>query len=84
MSTITAIYENGVFRPEVAPDLPNGSKVELKVVFPKLPRLVGTVAVEYLRRVTANFDPATDRPEVTSNNVDEVLYGKKGDSGDVR
>lgn len=84
MSTITAIYENGVFRPVVALDLPNGSKVELKVVFPKLPRLVGTAAVEYLRRVTANFDPATDRPEVTSNNVDEVLYGKKGDPGDVR
>jgi predicted DNA-binding antitoxin AbrB/MazE fold protein len=83
-TTINAVYQDGVFRPEVPPDLPEGTTVQLWVLTPKRSRLVGEAALEHLRYVASKFDPLTDRPEVTSENVDEILYGKKGDPGDVR
>jgi predicted DNA-binding antitoxin AbrB/MazE fold protein len=86
-TTIDAVYQDGVFRPDVAPDLPEGTRVWVTVDATQVPQpqpLTGEALMELIRSAAAKFNPATDRPEVTSANVDAVLYGRKGDPGDVR
>jgi predicted DNA-binding antitoxin AbrB/MazE fold protein len=83
-NTFNAVYRDGAFYPEVPPELPEGSAVEILVVKPRRARLVGQAACDHLREIARLFDATTDRPEVTSENVDEILFGKKGDPGDVR
>ncbi|MFO0804017.1 MAG: antitoxin family protein [Gemmataceae bacterium] len=87
--TINAVYENGVFRPEVPPDLPDGSAVRLSIVTPppepKTP-LTGPELLALISKSWKKFNPNTDRPQVTSENVDQILYGSGGSGGpgDVR
>ncbi len=87
-NTVSAVYEDGVFRPEVAPDLPEGTSVQLsfvptKPIEPKT-LLTGPEMLALISKSWAKFNPDTDRPDVTSVNVDAILYGRKGDPGDVR
>lgn len=82
--TINAVYENGVFRPDVPPDLPDGSAVRLSVL-PSIPDTLpdGRRAHEILAAIAARSAKRGAR-ENTSENVDAFLYGVKGDRGDVR
>ncbi len=52
MATITAIYENGVFRPTEPVDLPEGSTVrfEPETVSPTVPEAVPTAAQDEARQ----------------------------------
>lgn len=90
-AAIDAVYQNGVFRPVTPPDLPDGTAVRLAIlpappVFapPDLPPPDPAKALARILATVAKFDPATDHPEVTSANVDAILYGRPGDPGDVR
>ncbi len=62
MSTITAIYVNGVFRPTVPVDLPEGCTVQI------VPEQAGTPQEEARRRIfralADSFD--TDDPEAAA------------------
>lgn len=82
--TIKAVYQDGVFRPEVPPDLPDGSAVQLAVL-PFIPDTLpdGRGAHEILAAIAARSAKRGPR-ENTSENVDAFLYGVKGDRGDVR
>jgi predicted DNA-binding antitoxin AbrB/MazE fold protein len=87
--TIKAVYQDGVFRPEVPPELAEGAEVRLTIVepppAPKQP-LVGEELLALISKSWKKFNPNTDRPEVTSENVDQILYGSGGSGGigDVR
>lgn len=86
--TFSAVYQDGVFRPEIPQDLPDGTSVQLTFA-PTRPveaktQLTGPEMLALISKSWAKFNPDTDRPEVTSMNVDAVLYGMKGDSGDAR
>ena len=85
-TTFSAVYQDGVFRPEVPPDLPEGTAVQLKIV-PKIeldPR-VPTSGQEILAIISKSWPKAKPGPiENVSGNVDAYLYGVKGDPGDVR
>jgi predicted DNA-binding antitoxin AbrB/MazE fold protein len=87
--TINAVYENGVFRPDVPPDLPEGATVRLMIAPPARPiplegqtPLTGTALLELIQRIASKAKPGP--PENTSENVDAILYGVKGDPSDVR
>ena len=89
--TFSAVYQDGVFRPEVPPDLPEGTSVRLTIVPPPRPLpsdgqapLTGQALLDRIKAIASKFNPSTDRPEVTSNNVDAILYGGREASGDVR
>ena len=73
-----AIYRDGAFYPDTPPDLPEGAAVSLSVlataVTPSRP-LTGEALLARIRAIVGKFDPATDRPGVTSENVDRILYG---------
>ena len=76
-ATIDAVYREGVFLPSILPDLPDGTAVRLNVV-PAVPAkkpATGAEALALMQQVIAKFNPTTDNPEVTSENVDEILYG---------
>ena len=76
-ATIDAVYRDGVLHPASLLDLPNGTAVRLNVL-PAVPAkkpATGAEAYALIQQVIAKFNPATDNPEVTSENVDEILYG---------
>ena len=86
MPTFFAIYKDGVFRPEVPPDLPDGTAVQLTIVTPIIrlaqTPLMGQALLDRIQAIAAKAKPGP--PENTSENVDAILYGVKGDPGDVR
>lgn len=71
-----AVFEGGLFRPTGPVDLPEGTAVELSVVAPSPPSLRNPQAVYDRIMAVANLptEPGED-VRVTSQNVDEVLYG---------
>ena len=75
--TIDAVYQDGVFRPTAPVELPEGTAVRVTVVVPEPPPRVRDPEeiMAHIRAAHAKFNPATDNPEVTSRNVDEILYG---------
>jgi predicted DNA-binding antitoxin AbrB/MazE fold protein len=87
--TINAVYEDGVFRPEIPQNLPNCAAVRLTIEAepPALtdgkPHLTGAEVLAIISKSWKKFNPNTDRPGVTSENVDQILYGSGG-PGDVR
>jgi predicted DNA-binding antitoxin AbrB/MazE fold protein len=79
---IEAIYENGVFRPAVSPDLPEGAAVRLQIV-PSAPAAKELTPAEREERmagiraiIARSYRPGP--PENTSENVDAILYGPNG------
>ena len=89
MPTVIAVYRDGAFHPEVPPDLPEGTSVRLTIEQERKEApstLTGSELLEHISKSWAKFDPSTDRPDVTSENVDTILYGSggRGGSGDVR
>jgi predicted DNA-binding antitoxin AbrB/MazE fold protein len=86
MSTIIdAVYEHGVFRPAVPPDLAEGTSVRLTVSPAEAPAPPpeGRTAYDIIAAIVARS--AKPGPaENTSENVDAILYGRPGDHGDVR
>lgn len=83
--TINAVYENGVFRPEVPPDLPEGTAVRLSIVTPPPEPETPLTGPELLAPISKSWKKAKSGPvENVSGNVDAYLYGVKGDPGDVR
>ena len=74
---IDAVYQDGVFRPATPPDLPDGTAVRLSVVqaVPDSPPREPAKVLARILVSAAKFNHATDNPAVTSENVDEVLYG---------
>ena len=90
-AAIDAVYQNGVFRPVRLPDLPDGTTVRLAIlpvqpVFapPDLPPPDPAKALARILAADAKFDPATDHPEVSGENVDAILCGRHGGPGHVR
>ena len=89
MATVNAVYRDGAFHPEVPVELPEGASVRLSVE-PDRPQppspLVGPELLALISKSWPKLNSATDRPEVTSENVDKILYGSggRGGSGDVR
>ena len=86
---ISAVYQDGVFRPDVPPDLPEGATVRLSIITPAPEPTVPLIGPELLALISKSwkkFNPNTDRPQVTSENVDQILYGSGGSGGpgDVR
>ena len=84
-TTIDAVYQGGVFRPVSPPDLPEGTRVQLTIDAadaPKQQPLTGEALMELIRSIAAKANPGP--PENTSENVDAILYGVRGDPGDVR
>ena len=76
-TAVAAVFRDGAFYPATPLDLPNGTAVRLTVEAASL-ALQAPDPAAVLARIMANaekFNPATDRPEVTSRNVDEILYG---------
>lgn len=83
MTTIEAVYRDGVLHPSVPLDLKEGTSLRLRLVEEPLPPviepLVGADLVSYIRsRGSSEFDPDHDNPAVSARNVDEVLYGGPG------
>jgi len=82
-AVIDAVYRNGVFCPATPPDLPEGTAVRVivntAVTVPSEGRTLSREErVELIRQITSKFDPTTDNPEVTSRNIDQILYGSPG------
>ncbi len=77
MTTIDAVYQNGVFRPASAPDLPEGTAVRIVVVAepPVAAPSPGKAAYEMLRAIAEMPEESGGGPNVTSQNVDRILYG---------
>ena len=86
MTTFSAVYKDGVFRPEVPPDLENGTVVRLTIEPTQPtetePPLTGAEVLAIISKSWAKVKPGP--LENTSENVDAILYGVKGDPGDVR
>lgn len=81
---VDAVYQNVVFRPTTPPDLPEGTAVRLTVepAPPAAPPTDGPSAYAILTAITArSVKPGP--PETTSRDHDKVLYGERGDPGDV-
>lgn len=84
-----AVYEDGVFRPTGPVDVPAGATVHLAVVpatGPGVSPLTGEELVAHIR-ARASQRPKTAAMNdglIVSENVDRILYGTKGDPGDVR
>jgi predicted DNA-binding antitoxin AbrB/MazE fold protein len=79
-AVVDAVYQNGVFRPATPPDLPDGTPVRLTVVpatppVPPPPPPTGAEVYALIQKIIAKYNPATDNPDVTSENVDQILYG---------
>ena len=84
-TTFNAVYRDGVFRPDSPPDLPDGATVRLTIVpeiKPHPNQLTGPELLAHILKSAAKARPGP--PENTSENVDAILYGVKGDPGDVR
>ena len=84
-----AVYQDGVFRPTGPVDVPAGATVRLVVVPPPPPPRPPRDPDALLARIAriaekANKTPAVNDGLVVSENVDRILYGTKGDPGDVR
>ena len=87
--TFSAVYRDGVFRPEVPPDLPEGTSVRLTIEPTPRPLpaegktpLTGQALLDLIQHISNKAKPGP--PENTSENVDAILYGVKGDPRDVR
>jgi predicted DNA-binding antitoxin AbrB/MazE fold protein len=74
--TVSAIFENGVFRPTESVALTEGSKVELTVHTPDAASRNGSAA-ETLARIAA-LPVEGDRNPFSGADHDSVLYGKHG------
>jgi predicted DNA-binding antitoxin AbrB/MazE fold protein len=81
-TTIDAVYQDGVFRPLTPPDLPDGTRVEVRVVLTLPPPLTPEERYARIMAVAAKARPGP--PENTSENVDAILYGRPGDPGYAR
>jgi predicted DNA-binding antitoxin AbrB/MazE fold protein len=81
-AVIEAVYRDGVFRPAVPPDLPEGATVRLEIVstIPAATVLTTEEREERTARIRAiiarSYRPGP--PESTSENVDAILYGPNG------
>lgn len=79
LESFEAVYRDGAFHPTVPPDLAEGTPVRMTIQSPQPSSTVSDHdPKDVLARILATarkFDPETDRPEVTSRNVDEILYG---------
>ncbi len=89
MATVDAVYRDGAFHPDHPQELQDGTKVRLTFEQDwkeSASTLTGSELLEHISKSWAKFDPTTDRPDVTSENVDTILYGSggRGGSGDVR
>ena len=78
-TTIEAVYRDGVFRPAIRPNLAEGTAVRLTVnativIEAPDPRTAHEMIQTILAR-PYKFNPETDKPEVTSENHDDILYG---------
>lgn len=86
--TIKAVYQDGVFRPEVPPELADGAEVRLTIEAEppahadSKPHLTGAEVLAIISKSWAKAKPGP--VENVSENVDAYLYGVKGDPGDVR
>ncbi len=62
MSTIHAVYENGVFRPKEPVDLPESSQVQLEIVHPMAENLELQLALDRIQhRTTSQIELARER-----------------------
>ena len=77
MTTIDAVYQNGVFRPAVPPNLRDGTAVRIVVVAepPVAAPSPGKAAYEMVRVIAEMPEESGGDPNVTSLNVDRILYG---------
>ena len=73
-----AVYRDGAFHPMTPMDLPEGTPASVIVQAAPLPVLNPSGVLARILASAAKFDPATDRPEVTSQNADDILYGSPG------
>ncbi len=85
-TTIYAVYRDGAFHPDVPPELPEGAKVRLTLETERgskpQPPSSGEEILATISKAWGKVKPGP--PENTSERVDELLYGKPGDPGDVR
>lgn len=71
MKTISAIYENGVFRPEERPDIPEGSRVEVRV-----PSEAGDLVEEMRRRYPGSFGAMSHEDAEEMREIIDREFGK--------
>jgi predicted DNA-binding antitoxin AbrB/MazE fold protein len=71
--TIHAIYENGVFRPLEAVELPDKSEVEISVRSAK--SCSDKTTLQKLAEIAAQFPDDPTTPTDLSMNLDHYLYG---------
>ena len=77
MTTIDAVYQNGVFRPTTPPDLSDGTTIRLTVLPAKPTALPPDpeVVLALLQRIAElPMEPGGD-PTVTGRDHDRTLYG---------
>lgn len=88
-TTVDAVYRDGVLHPASPLPLPDGTAVRVTVAVPAAPKPPLDPA-EVLARILAiaakhkNAPGAVNDGLVVSENVDKILYGTRGDPGDVR
>ena len=75
-TAVDAIYQNGVFRPTIPPDLPNGTAVRITVEPRPSAAPLDPAAVYQLIKAIADLaeEPGGD-PTVTARGHDATLYG---------
>lgn len=73
--TISAIYENGVLRPEKPLEVSEGAKVEIIVVVTENKKQKRTAAEILAELAALPLEGKTDK--FSGRDHDEVLYGKK-------
>lgn len=81
MTTIDAVYRDGAFHPTTPQPFAEGEAVRLTIVEVAPAASVELDPTEVLARILATAAKARkegDNPNVTSRNVDEVLYGGPG------
>jgi len=78
MSTIHAVYENGVFRPTVPVDLPERCEVAIIVTTSQPPGPAVSekrTALQRLADVVKLYPPIEDLPSDSAAQLDHYLYG---------
>lgn len=73
-TTIEAVFQDGIFRPKTPVELPEGTTVQVTVLPTPAPFDPAAVLAR-IQAAHAKFIKETDNPEVTSENVDQILYG---------